>query len=199
MDLLDVGVTTEDITDALQVLAILGHDQGRTVVVEDGTSHFERHTGARQEVLNAIITRVSVGRTRTSGGATEWAGGAARGSGRGASTDTGHLGFSRRTQREELGFKVVRAGVRTDFDDTRVDRVSEVDLLGDEVDGLLQGDVTERHVDGRILTIWVDDKHVHALVFLIIGLGDNRQLGDGAVEWQVADIDFRNGDRAELI
>ena len=191
MDLLDVGVATDDILHPVEILAALVHDEVGTVVREGGRE-FERHARTGEEVLDRDFFRtLAIACTgATGGGTTEGAGGTTTRGSTGATTgaEASHLQHGRRGERVDFGLEEAVAGVFADFDDTTgADSEAKADALTGVIKSLIDGDVAELEADRRILVGRVDEDDVHALLILVVGSGLSLQQDERAVERLVAD------------
>ena len=175
MDLLDVGVATDDVLHSIQILAALVDDEVGTVIRE-GSREFERHARTGEEVLDRDFFRtLAIARTgATGGGTTEGAGGTrARGSTRATTgAEASHLQHGRRGERVDFSLEEAVAGVFADFDDTTLaDGEAKADALTGVIKSLIDGDAAELEADRRILVGGVDEDDVHALLILVVGGG----------------------------
>ena len=189
MDLLDVGVATDDVLYSVQVLTALVDDEVRAVIRKGGRE-FERHARTGEEVLDRDFFRtLAVTRTGTTGASTTEGAGCAAGAGTSgtAGTETSHLEDGGRGERVDFGFEEAVAGIFADFDDaTGADGEAEADALTGVIEGLVDRDATELEVDRRILVGGVDEDDVHALLVLVVGGGLGLQEDERAVERLVA-------------
>ena len=142
MDLLDVGVTANDVLHAVQVLAALVDNEVRTVV-RQGRRGFEGHTGTGEEVTDSHFFRtltIASASPAGSGTAKGIRGRATRPSGgtRTTSAQAGHLEHGSGGERVDFGLKEAIAGILADFDDaTRADGEAEANSLTDVIESLV--------------------------------------------------------------
>ena len=190
MDLLDVGVATDDVLDAVQILSALVDNQVGAVIRKRGRD-FERHARTGEEVLNRDFFRTLAvaGTGATRGGTTERTGRAATGgSACSACAEAGHLEDGGGGQRVDFRFQEAVAGIFADFDDAPgTDGEAEADALTGVVERLIDRDATKLEVDARILVGGIDQDDVHALLVLVVGGGLGLEEGQGAIKRLIAD------------
>ena len=185
MDLLDVGVAADDVLHAVQVLRAARDDEAGAVEGE-GRRRLERDARAHEEALDRHFLRIAVGRTDRAAGSTERIGGRAAGGG-GVEALAGHLDDGGLGQLVELGVEQAVARILADLDDARrADGETVDDALAEVVKSLEDRDIAELQVDVGAFAAVVDEDDVHALLILVVGLGEARKLGERPVQRLIA-------------